>query len=437
MRGSGWRGLIHEPFTGAWQRNMEEKRETLLTYPAVYACVASISQDIGILPYVLKERGKDGIWRQVENPAYSPVLRKPNHYQTQAQFREFWINSKLLHGNTYVLKQRDGRGVVTKLYILDPCRVMPLVSDTGDVFYELWTDNLNLLPELNSGNVIVPASEIIHDREVTREHPLIGIPPMCAAFWPAVKNLRILRTSANFFANGASPGGILKAPGAIAPERAAEISTSWHSNFGGDRAGRVAVLGDGLEYQGLSENAADSQLVEQMKYSDEQICQAFRVPPFVIGLGQIPAGMKADDMAMAYYKRALQPRIQHMEDLLDDGLGITPPLGVELDLWPLLRMDGEKLAKIEAELVKGTIKTPDEARMSFDLGARPGGDTLWGQHQDYPLGMLAERNDLTPVSTPATPPVVDEPEQPETDEEVQMQFGELLRKSLSAQSATP
>ena len=89
-----------------------------------------------------------------------------------------------------------------------------------------------------------------------------------------------------------------------------------------------------------------------------------------------------------------------MENLLDDGLSISRPLGVELELDPLWRMDEGKKAEVESKLVGGKIKRPDEARKRFDLEPTAGGDTLWGQHQDYPLGVLAQRNDLNPVQPP-------------------------------------
>jgi len=127
----GWWSVVREPFAGAWQRNMEEKHGTVLCYPTLYACLNRISQDIGKLPFVLKQLRGDGIWEAVENPAYSPVLRKPNTYQTAQQFREAWILSKLIHGNAYILKGRDERGVVTRLYVLDPCRVLPMVTEYG------------------------------------------------------------------------------------------------------------------------------------------------------------------------------------------------------------------------------------------------------------------------------------------------------------------
>src|SRR5690606_17162665 len=108
----GWR-RITEPFSGAWQQNVEEKHGTMLCYPTLYACLKMISEDIGTMPFLLQTLESEDVWRTVENPAYSPVLRKPNNYQTDQQFREAWVLSLLIHGNTYVLKRRDNRGIVT------------------------------------------------------------------------------------------------------------------------------------------------------------------------------------------------------------------------------------------------------------------------------------------------------------------------------------
>src|SRR5690348_9118924 len=84
-RGS-WGGIwgrIQEPFTGAFQQNAElECNSDILCYPTVYACVTAISQDIGKMPFLLSEEQANGIFITVQNPAYSPVLRKPNGYQT-------------------------------------------------------------------------------------------------------------------------------------------------------------------------------------------------------------------------------------------------------------------------------------------------------------------------------------------------------------------
>lgn len=416
--GGVW-GRIQEPFSGAWQQNAElECNSDILCYPTVYACITRRAEDIGKLPFLLKQEQANGVWKTVENPAYSPVLRKPNPYQTANQFREAWSISKDVQGNTYLLKRRDDRNVVIELYPLDPYRVMPLVSERGEVYYQLYGDPLNSLPDgYPRDGLVVPASEIIHDRGPTFHHPLIGVPPLCAAYWPAVKNLRILKSSAQFFGNNAKPGGILSAPAGISQEDAANIQAFWQTAYTGVNAGKVAVIGADMKFTDLGRaSSADAQLVEQMQYSDKQICQAFHIPPYVVGVGDIPAGLKVDDVMNTYYSLALQAPIEHMESLLDYGLSISRPLGVELDIAPLLRMDPMKRAEFATKLVGGKVMTPDEGRLEFNLGSTGGGNTLWGQNQDYPLAMLANRAEWDPAMQP-TPEVVEVAEEPAEDEQ--------------------
>ncbi|MES2910613.1 MAG: phage portal protein [Pseudomonadota bacterium] len=405
----GWRRIL-EPFTGAWQQNAEEKRGDLITYPTLYACIYRISSDIGKLPFRLRKRNTTGVWMDATNNAYDPVLRKPNGFQTPGQFREYWLLTKLINGNAYILKRRDNRGGenagnVVDMYVLDPERVLPMVSDAGEVYYKLYTSPLNSLPEDYPGeNLIVPASEIIHDRCMTIHHPLIGVPPLAAAHWPALKNMKIMRSATEFFANNAQPGGILTAPAGMSKEDANDVKAYWATNFTGPNAGRVAIVGADMKFTAFAMKSIDSQMVEQMRYSDEQICQPFGIPPFKVGIGTIPSGLGVDGLNQLYYADALQTHIEHMEALLDDGLKITAPLGIELDLEPLLRMDEAKRAEVETKLVQGKIKTPDEGRQRFNLESTAGGNTLWGQHQDYPLGVLAGRTDLNPAPVPDPEP---------------------------------
>jgi HK97 family phage portal protein len=418
----GWQRIL-EPFSGAWQRNVEEKRGDLITYPTLYACLNRISSDIGKLPYTLQQMNRNGTSQAVENPAYSPVLRKPNNFQTEGQFREYWLLTKLTQGNTYVLKKRDNRGVVIDLYILDPERVMPMVSDAGEVYYQLYIDPLNTIPkDYPSENLIVPASEIIHDRCMVVHNPLIGIPPLAAAYWPAVKNMKILRSATEFFANNAQPGGILTAPAGMSEEDAEAVKQYWATNFSGANAGRVAIIGADMKFTPFAMKSIDSQMIEQMRYSDIQICQPFGIPPFKVGIGDLPSGLGVDGLNQLYYMDALQPHIEHMEALLDEGLKISRPLSVQLDLEPLLRMDEAKRAEVETKLVGGKIKTPDEGRLRFNLAPTGGGDTLWGQNQDYPLGMLADRAEWDPnllanQPQPTSPVEEETPPPPEMSEE--------------------
>lgn len=416
----GWR-TIFEPYTGAWQRNDELKATDIRSFFAIYSCITLIAGDISKLRARVMATGSDGIMVERGTPQ---VLKRPNRYQNHIQFKQWWETSKLSQGNAYGLKQRDRSGKVEAIYILDPCRVRPLVADDGGVYYELSTDALNGVPEVS---VTVPASEIIHDRYQPQHHPLIGVSPIAAAALSGKLGLRIQKDSETFFGNGARPGGILSAPGSISDDTAKRLKQHWDDEYSGANSGRVAVLGDGLKFEPMRATSVDSQLVEQLKLSAEVVCSCFHVPPFKIGFGSLPSG-KVEEMNLIYYSDCLQVLIEEFEQCMTDGLALPDSHSVELDIDSLWRMDSESKFRMLSEAIKG-VMAPNEARRRVNLKPVEGGDSVYMQQQNYSLEALARRDaqdDPFGESAPAAPAVVE-------DEETKRMQAELwMLKSLNA-----
>lgn len=389
----GWIPLIRESFMGAWQSDVEVRQDLVMAQTTVFACITLIASDIGKLRLKLMQQNPGGIWDEISSPAFSPVLRKQNRYQTRQKFIEQWIVSKLSHGNTYVLKERDNRGIVTGLYVLDPNRVKPLVAPDGSVYYQLQMDIISHVPE---GLEAVPASEIIHDRMVCLFHPLVGVSPIFACGLAATQALKIQQNSAKFFENMSQPGGVLTAPGQIGDETAERIKKHWENNYAGNNSGKVAVLGDGLEYKAMAVNAVDAQLVEQLKMSAEQVCSVFHVPAYMVGAAPAPAYNNIEALNQQYYSQCLQALIESLEACLDEGLGLVDvpgkTLGTEFELDDLLRMDQSTLADALVKLVGGSISTPNEARKRMNQPPLAGGDTAYMQQQNYSLDALNKRD---------------------------------------------
>lgn len=400
---SGWVGSmvsrISESFAGAWQRNIEvETTQNILKFSAVYACVSLISDDIAKLRIKLVKDDGTGIWVETTSSAFTPVLRKPNRYQTRIQFMSQWIVCKLLNGNVYVLKDYDARGAVTSMFILDPQRCTPLVSEDGAVFYRLKADHL---AQVTESDLVVPASQIIHDRMLTLWHPLVGVSPIYACGAAATQGIRIQANSAKFFENMSRPSGILTAPGSISDELAARLKEHWETNYVGGSLGKVAVLGDGLKYEGMTIPAAEAQLIEQLRWTVEDVARCFHVPLHKLGLGQ-PTLNNIGALNQDYYTQTLQSLIECVELLLDEGLKLPPTLGTELDLEGLLRMDPLSVADANERGVRGGIVAPNEARWKINLPPVAGGDTPYMQQQNWSLAALNERP--PPDSAPRLPP---------------------------------
>lgn len=425
--------IIREPFTGAWQQNQELTAESALSYYAVYACVTLISTDIGKLRLRLVTQDANGIWTETSNPAYSPVLRKPNRYQTIHKFVEQWITSKLKAGNAYVLKQRDERGVVSALYVLDPARVTPLIAPDGAVYYGLNRDDLTGVFDADSaGSVVVPAREIIHDPMVCLFHPLVGVAPLYACGLSASAGLTMQAQSELFFRNGSNPGGVLTAPGAIRQETLDRLKAEWKDKFSGANVGNVAILSDGLKYEPMAVNASDSQLIEQMKFPAQTICSCFHVPPALLDLGgDAPNVTDLEALLQKYHSQCIQSLLTNFETSLDEGLELKAPYGTEFDIDDLIWMVTATRTKAAADAIGAGALSPNEARRKYyGVGPVAGGDSPMVQQQYYSLQALQERDQDKPfVKAPQGAPALP-PGQQDDDERDEKVFSDTLTKAF-------
>lgn len=391
---SGWvssldSNVIKEAFTGAWQRNIDYHRETCLENPTVFSCISLISSDISKLRMGVVKKDSQGIWTPVPFGEKWKVLTNPNQYQNRIQFFQQWMLSILCRGNTYILKVRGQDGTIERLYILNPDLVLPLVTPEGDVYYQLGTDNLSGIGETG---VTVPASEIIHDRINCLFHPLVGIAPLFAACLQAGLSQDAIKQSAYHFKNGARPTGIITAPGAISKESADALKAAWESGYGGENYGKTAVLGSDLKYIPVSRTAAESQMIEQLKWNDEKIASVFHVPFYMVG-GSAPSYDNVGALSQQYYSQCLQIYIESIEECLDQNLGFPDDkTGVEFDLDGLLRMDKKAQIETLGTGVNKGIYAPNEARKEQNLKPLDGGDSVYLQQQNYSLEALAKRD---------------------------------------------
>lgn len=427
--GGGWHPIL-ESFSGAWQRNIEIDREGVLSNPYVFRCQSMISRDIAKLRVKLV-RNKDGIWSEdIRSIPKAAVLHKPNGFQNRNQFFECWFLSKLARGNTYVLKRRGTGGNVTALYVLDPQRVQVLVSDSGEVFYQVSSDNLSGVKL----DVTFPASEIIHDRWNCLFHPLVGLSPIFANALTATQYQKISESAAKFFNNQSRPGGILTAPGKISDDTAKRLKSVFDTNYTGDNAGKVAVVGDGLKFEPLTVHATDSQLVEQLKWTAETIATTYGVPLYKVGLGPMPTANNTQALNIEYYSQALQGLIEDAESCLDEGLGFDgKTIGTEFETDNLWRLDS--LTQMEVVERSKSVLTLDERRKRLDHGPIDGGATVYLQQQDHSIQAIAARDRqlIAQADAPAVVPPAPVPADPTNEAEQRAFFAETLlsmRKAL-------
>lgn len=423
-RGSNWWGYTNLPMTetnpGDWQRNIPpyHSRETLVAFSAVYACISLIADDISKLPILLKRLDKNGVWTEITDktsPFYR-LMRKPNDFQTSIQFISLWLVCKLLYGNVYVFLERDERGVVVQMYILDPRRVRVSVTEDGDVFYSLSTDRLAGLKK----DVDIPSTEIIHDRMLCLWHPLCGVPPIVACGGSATQGLKIQSNSAKFFENMSRPSGHLTTEGEISDVTAKRLKEEFERNFSGGNLGRLLVTGDGLRYEPFTIPPEQAQLIEQLKWTVEDVARCFKIPPYKLGLtGTAPALNTVGALNQEYYSQCLQIHIESIELLFDTRLPLPNDVSVEIDEEVLMRMDPLSRATRDAAEIGCGKLAPNEARARDGFAPVTGGDTPYLQQQNYALSALARRDALADPFNPGRNPPAATPAEDEDEDDLE------------------
>jgi HK97 family phage portal protein len=316
-----------------------------------------------------------------------------------------------VHGNAYVLKGRDGRGVVDALYVLDPTRVQVKVGPDGAVYYQLGRNEAGhpeqlagIDPELEAP--IVPAREIIHDPMIPLFHPLVGVSPLYACGAAALHGQTIQSSSSQFFANGSNPGGLLTLPGQLDPEQLKRVRTDWNEAHEGVNKGRIAILTGGMTYVPMAMTAVDAQLIDQLKMTEKQVCAAFHVPPYMVNIGDPPPYANVEPLVQLYYASGLQSLLTAFETCHDEGLELPAPYGTEFDLTDLILMDAATRTKAAHDAINAGALSPNEARRRyFGLGPVFGGSSPMLQQQYYSLADLAGRPARGAPAAPAPAPL--------------------------------
>lgn len=411
--GFGWSGgytgfgyTPQEPFSGAWQKNVTASNmrdPNLLAVSGVYACTTIISQDISAMALRLMRLKADGVSEEVHrNSPYHKLLRKPNWYQTSLEFVQFMLVSRLLRGNAYVYKELDARGVPNTMHLLHPDRTRPLVDpDTKDVWYEFQPHVSDLFSVkqwmLDGSNVArIPARLIIHDRINCLWHPLIGTSPLFAAAITAMTAGRIIMNTESLFANMARPSGFLTSASTIQDPTADRLKREFEANYSGGNIGRTAVLGDGLEWKSMVMTSTDAQLIEQLKWTIEDIARCFRVPMYLLADVTRMTYKNSEQAAQSYYSGCLRYHVEEIEARFSTDFDLDEAVEyVAFDVRSMFRMDTQERFNAYRAGIAAAVLAPNEARAWEGLGPVEGGEEPRMQMQYVPLS--------TPVAAPAPP----------------------------------
>src|ERR1700750_1954441 len=111
--------------------------------------------------------------------------------------------SLYLYGNAYALALRNNRFEIDELHLMQPELSFPRLAETGEIFYELYGNEV-VEKRLGSMPMVIPARDVLHIKLHTSQRyprPLVGESPITAAMADVGVGNMIKQQQAAFYGN--------------------------------------------------------------------------------------------------------------------------------------------------------------------------------------------------------------------------------------------
>lgn len=378
-----------------YNTNSSYRNDKAMLLSTVYRCVDVIGDSVAQLPlepYKIDENGYKRKYK--EHPTYYLLNKEPNSSMSRFTFMKTLITSVLLNGNGYALIERDMNGNATSLKLIpselvtvsriDPLKEKIMYNVTG---INKLIEPVNMIHILNfSYDGITGISTLQHARNT------LGLASDSEAH------------AEGFFKGGANLAGIIKVQSSLTPKQKLDIKESWQSTFSpitGTPNG-VAVLEGNMDFQPITVNPSDAQLLETREFNVIDICRFFGVSP-----------VKAFDLSKSSYSTVEATQLAFLTDTLNPLLEkieleferkLYKPsernsIDVRFDTSSLLRADKASQASYYNTLFQIGAITPNEIRKALDLEPLENGDKSFVQVNvqtlDNATNLLTEEKDDT------------------------------------------
>jgi HK97 family phage portal protein len=228
---------------------------------------------------------------------------------TSFVMRETLMAHILIYGNAYAQIIRDGRGHPVFLYPLLPSKMVVDRADNGKMAYTYQSDK---------GEVKLRKEQVLHVPGLGFDG-LIGYSPVAMAKNAVGMAIATEEYGAKFFANGASPGGVLEHPGTIKDIQ--RVKDSWSANYqGSGNAHKIGVLEDGMKFHQITIPPEQAQFLQTRKYQLNEIARIYRIPPHMIGDLEKSLFSNIEQQSLEFLKFSLDPWVVRWEQSLQQAL---------------------------------------------------------------------------------------------------------------------
>ena len=276
----------------------------------VYACVRVIAETVASLPLHVYENTETGSRKAVDHPLYRLLHDDPNADMTSFVLREVMLSHLLLWGNSYSQIVRSGRNQIVGLYPLLPDRMDVDRNSAGSLIYSYVTGE--------GRTAKLSAEEVLHIPGLGFDG-VVGYSPIALERNAIGLGIAAEEYGSKFFANGATPSGVLTHPNTLKNPKG--LRESWNASFGGSaNANRVAILEEGMRFERVSMPHNEAQFLETRKFQVSEICRVFRVPPHLVGDLEHATFSNIEHQSISFGVHTIRPWLVRIEQSMNRAL---------------------------------------------------------------------------------------------------------------------
>lgn len=345
----------------------------------VFRCVSTIKDEVSKVEFVLKRKDKNGNEEVVfDHPALT-LLQYVNEYFTKSTLFERLQADLELFGNHYWLIVKNNKGVPIEIYPLLATNIKAVADATSYVKYYEYS--------MDGKTYKIPAEDILHFKNYNPSSFICGVSTLEGARLAVDNDESAKMYSNQFFKNGAVPGVILEYPGTINAETQKLMRMQWDEQYAGfQKAYRTAVAAGGLKIHQMDVKQSDMQLIEQRRFSRDEIFAIFGVPPTIAGVNEATVYAAAKAAEYSFARFTIEPKLLRIVDTLNEFYLSYFPDSENLKLSHVSQVFddvAEKTAFYTAGIANGFL-SPNDIRRRENLPELEDGESVY-----LPLNLVA------------------------------------------------
>lgn len=302
----------------------------------VLACIGAVGSAIGSLPAYTYRRDGRGRVEVLDHPV-SRLTRAPNATQTWPDWIEWTLGQALLHGNALSLIEYDGAGRPVALRPIPWPNVQPILLLNGSLAFDV------VAYTAPWGGTGQPrrflASEVFHLRDRS-DDGLLGRSRLSRAPEVLGNALALQEWTGSMWKNAATPAGAVKLPALVNDDQMDRLRANMRDYQTGTRnARKVLILEGGMEWQSISVSPEDAEVLASRKFSVEELCRLYQVPPPIVQSYEFNTFTNAAQAALWFAQFSLGPWVRKIEAEFARSVFTDPAMQLEIDLGGLMRGD--------------------------------------------------------------------------------------------------